>query len=65
MMKNLNRNGEVLDPIERSGDDFDASMEHVAKRIIWPSLIAAAFLGLFCATGLVIGIVRFINWVMT
>jgi hypothetical protein len=61
-MKNLNRNGEV---IERSGDDFEEAMDNVSNRIIWPSLIAAALLGLFCATGLVIGIVKFINWVIT
>jgi hypothetical protein len=61
-MKNISRNGEV---IERSGDDFEQAMENVSNRIIWPSLIAAALLGLFCATGLIIGIVKFINWVMT
>jgi maltodextrin utilization protein YvdJ len=61
-MKNLNRNGEVL---EDSGDAFEEAMEHISNRIIWPSLIAAALLGLFCATGLVILIVKFCNWVMT
>jgi len=61
-MKNLNRQGEV---IEDSGAAFEQSMEHVAKQIIWPSLIAAALLGLFCATGFIIGIVKVINWVMT
>jgi hypothetical protein len=61
-MKNLNRSGEV---IERSGDDFEEAMDNVSNRIIWPSLAAAALLGLFCATGFVIGVVKFINWVMT
>jgi hypothetical protein len=60
-MKNISRTGEV---IERSGDDFEQAMDNVSNRIIWPSLIAAALLGLFCATGLVIGIIKFCNYVM-
>jgi len=60
-MKHLARTGEV---IEDSGASFEQAMDSVSRSIIWPSLIAAALLGLFCATGLIIGIVKFINWVM-
>ena len=60
-MKNINRLGEI-EYSDESG--FEKGMENATRSIIWPSLIAAALLGLFCATGLVIGIVKFINWVM-
>jgi hypothetical protein len=64
-MRNFSREGIELDPTEIPGEAVEQAMENVSNRIIWPSLIAAALLGLFCATGLVILIVKFCNWVMT
>ena len=60
-MKSINRNGEVL---EDSGHAFEQSMDKARGKVMWFHVSVCFVVGGFAASGLYIGLVAFVNWVM-